>query len=209
MKVFYRCIRFLFKVYFCTAYRLKVYGKENIISGRAILAPNHTSFLDPPLVGVSCPEEIHFLARKSLFKNKFFKFAISHLNAYPISNEARDLQTLKLICQLLQEDKKVVIFPEGIRSFDGKMTEIKSGIGMLALRCQAPIIPTYIAGGYEIWNRKRRFPKLWGNIRCVFGPPIYPHEFDHLDKKNAQDEIAKRVKNEIEALRISLPAEKL
>lgn len=201
MKLFYAFARSLFKGYFRLFYRHRVYGLEHFIHGKAIIAPNHVSFLDPPLISLSWPEEIAFLARKSLFDNYLLGTLISQLNAYPVTGTQQDLASIKLICQLLAKNQKVVIFPEGIRSSDGHITKVKSGIGMLALRCQCPIIPAYIAGAYAIWNRHRRFPKIRGKTACVFGSPISIEQFDHLDKKAAQEAIAAQVKEAIISLK--------
>ncbi|MBA3815885.1 MAG: 1-acyl-sn-glycerol-3-phosphate acyltransferase [Parachlamydiaceae bacterium] len=202
MKLFYGLVRGIFKGYFQLFHRHRIYGLEHFIEGRGIIAPNHTSFLDPPIICLSWPEEIAFLARKSLFDKFILGSLISRLNAYPVSGTQQDLASIKLICQLLGKNQKVVIFPEGIRSADGEITVVKSGIGMLALRCQSPVIPTYIAGSYAIWNRHRRFPKIWGKTACVFGSPIYIMQFSHLDKKAAKEAIAMHVKEAIVALKV-------
>jgi 1-acyl-sn-glycerol-3-phosphate acyltransferase len=208
MKLFYRFTRFFLKTYFHLFYHLKVYGVENIVSGKAIISSNHTSFLDPPLIATCCPEEIFFLARKSLFSTFVFGSLITNLNAFPVTGTAQDLGSMKLICKLLNDKKKVVIFPEGIRSFDGELMPFKTGIGMLALRCEAPIIPIYIHGCYQIWNRSQQIPKLWGNAACMIGPAIYPNEYAHLEKKEAHKAIADRLKVAIETLKLQLEMQK-
>lgn len=190
-----------FLLYFKLFYGHKVYGLEHYFKGRAIIAPNHTSFFDPPMIAGSWPEETFFLARKSLFSSRFFGPMISRLNSYPVTGTAQDLTSIKLICKLLLEEKKVVVFPEGIRSFDGSLGPIKSGIGMLSLRCQAPIIPVYISGCFDVWNRKHKLPKLKGKTACIFGSAIDPRQFNHLEKKEAQEKIAELVKEAIENLR--------
>jgi len=201
MKIFYRFTCAIFKAYFRIFYRHKVYGQKHVISGKAIIAPNHTSFLDPPLIAISWPEEVSFLARKTLFSSSLFASLIHRLNAYPVSGTAQDLSSFKLISQLLQENKKVVIFPEGVRSLDGNISSIKSGVGMLAMRNQCPIIPVYIHGCYEIWNRTRRFPKLFGKTACVFGSPVDWKQFNHLEKKKAQEMIGENVRSAIQGLK--------
>ena len=65
-------------------YRHKVYGKEHIAAGGAMIASNHCSFLDPPLVGISCPDEIHFLARDTLFNYAPFAWLLRQLNSHPV-----------------------------------------------------------------------------------------------------------------------------
>ena len=201
MNIFYRVFVFGFKVYFSLFYRLKVYGTENLTLGRAIIAPNHVSFYDPPVIAASCTEDVYFLARASLFDHFFFGPIISRLNSFPVTGTAQDLASIKLICQLLGEDKKVVIFPEGIRSEDGELAPIKSGIGMLSTRCNAPIIPVYIDGAFEVWNKSRKYPKPWGKISCVFGKPIYPQDFEGFGKKETQEKIAEATEKSINALK--------
>lgn len=200
MHIFYRIVVFFLRIYFSLFHRLKVYGLENLPEGPSILAPNHTSFFDPPIVAASCNEEISFLARASLFKNFFFRTLISNLNSYPVTGTAQDLASLKLICQLLKENKKVVIFPEGMRSDDGKILAIKSGIGMLSIRADAPIVPVFIDGAYEVYNKFHKFPKLWGKITCTFGKPIYPKDFEGLPKKEAQEKMALATENALKSL---------
>lgn len=201
MKPFYWLVRNFTKCFLMVFYRHRVYGIEHIIKGRAILAPNHASFLDPPLVAASWPQEASFLARKSLFSIPIIGSAIRRLNSYPVAGTAQDLGSIKLICHLLEENSQVIIFPEGNRTFDGQFGPIKSGIGMLALRCHSPIVPIYIHGSFDAWNRTRKFPKLLGKTACVIGSPIDWQPFSHLDKKAAQEAIAIKVKESLESLK--------
>lgn len=201
MNFFYWFTKSSFKVFFKVFYNHKIYGLEHFIKGRGIIAPNHTSFFDPPMIAASWPEDASFLARKTLFSSPFFGPMIRRLNSYPVNGTTQDLGSIKLVCQLLSENKKVVIFPEGIRSKDGNLGQIKSGIGMLAIRCQSPIIPVYISGCYDIWNRYQRFPKLSGKTACVFGTPIDWQKFSHLEKKEAQEKIAESISKAIEKLK--------
>jgi 1-acyl-sn-glycerol-3-phosphate acyltransferase len=202
MNPFFLFTKRSFLLYFKLFYGHKVYGLEHFFKGRAIIAPNHTSFFDPPMIAGSWPEETFFLARKSLFSSRFFGPMITRLNSYPVSGTTQDISSIKLICKLLSEDKKVVIFPEGIRSHDGSLGPIKSGIGMLSQRCHARIIPTYISGCYEIWNRYHKLPKMKGKTACVFGSPIDPSQFNHLEKKEAQEKIAEHVREAIQKLKV-------
>lgn len=201
MKFFYWFARSLCKGFFLIFHRHKVFGSEHLPIGPCIIAPNHASFYDPPLVGVSCEDEVAFLARKTLFDNVFVGRLIPHLNAYPISGNAQDLSSFKVICKLLLEQKKVVIFPEGSRTRSGDLSIIKSGIGMLALRSKCPIIPTYIHGTFQVWPRYYRFPRLFGKTACVFGSPIIGDNFIQMGKKEAQEEIAKCVNESIQNLK--------
>jgi 1-acyl-sn-glycerol-3-phosphate acyltransferase len=201
MHIFYRLVSYALKGYFSLFHNYCVYGKPNIPSGRAILAPNHTSFFDPPLIGAACPEEVHYLARASLFQPALFGWFLKSLNAHPVQGSAQDIQAFKAICQLLSKDNKIVIFPEGARSEDGQLHSIKPGIAVLALRMHCPIVPIYIAGAFETWPRKRRWPKLGVPITCVFGKPILIEAYLHLNKKEAQEALIKQVHQALEELR--------
>lgn len=198
--MFFGLVIFLLKIIFSLFYRYKTYGMRSY-KGGAIIASNHVSFLDPPLIGASWPEETHYLARASLFKSFFFGQLLKNLHAHPVEGSAQDLKSIKTACQLLDQEKKLVIFPEGIRSADGEMKPIKTGIAMLALRTKKPIIPTYIHGAFEIWPRFKKWPTWKGQLACVFGKPIFIESYLHLEKKAAQEKIAEDVKQAIENLR--------
>jgi|694.fasta_scaffold04059_12 1-acyl-sn-glycerol-3-phosphate acyltransferase len=202
MKPFYRIIRALFKGLFWVLYRQKVFGLEHFIRGRALIASNHASFFDPPFIGVAAPEEITFLARKTLFRFPIFSYLISHLNAYPIAGgTGQDLSSFKLIQDLLKTDHKILIFPEGGRAWSEEVGPMKSGIGMLALRNMCPIIPVYIHGAYHVWNRNKKFPKLFGQVSCIFGSPIYCEPFLSMPKKEAQEAITEKTRESIKNLK--------
>ena len=187
----------LAKVFF----RLKIYGLEHFYPKGAIIAANHTSFLDPPLLAVSWPGEVHFLARETLFNNPIFGGFIRALNTHPVSGNTGDVKVFKTICSLLNQGKKIVLFPEGRRSPDGKLEEIKPGMVMLVAKTQTAIIPAYLDGVFEIWNRKQKFPKLFKKTACVFGSPICWDDFKHLDHREARDLMAQKLQEAILGLK--------
>ncbi len=189
----YRTVIFLTWLVGKIFYRLKVYGLEHYYPRGAILAANHTSFLDPPILAVSWPEEVHFLARETLFKNRGFGWLIRNVNAHPVSRDTADIGAMKMLCSLLEDGKKVVMFPEGTRSKDGELQPLKAGISMLILRTQTAVIPVYIDGAYRIWSRLHKWPRLFGKVTCIFGTPITAESFNHLDKKEAQRQISDKL----------------
>ena len=201
MKIFYGIFYYFFKGFFRLFYHHKIFGREHICKGPAIIASNHLSFWDPPILGTSCPEEVYFIARATLFDHPILRFFITRLNAYPVKGVAHDFTSFKLISQLLEEKKKVILFPEGRRSVDGKLQDFKTGVAMLAHRASCPIIPAYIYGTFEIWSRARKFPKLWGHTACIFGSPLYMEAFSHLPKKEAHEAITQKVRESVDNLR--------
>lgn len=193
MRPFYAFVLFLCWCFCKVFFRLKVYGSQNLIKGRAILAANHLSYFDPPVAASSSLEEMHFLAKAPLFKIPIFSFIIRQLNSHPISGTGSDASTFKQVASLLKEEKKILLFPEGERSVTGQLAPLLPGVGFLAYLSKAPILPLFIQGTYELWPRTKKWPKLFGKVRVVFGKPIYPEEFAHLDKKEAIKQMSERL----------------
>lgn len=202
MPFFYRAMNFFSWYLFKFFFPFKVYGQNNLIKGAAIISANHVSFLDPPLLGIASNEQVHYLAKDSLFKIPIFGFLIRKMNSHPLKGDTSDIGVLKVALKLLQEGNKVVIFPEGRRSYDDKLCPIKPGLSLLISKTDACVIPTYIFGTFKAWPRNRFFPKFRSQIGCVFGSSFSWKEFSHLQKKQAQIAFAEKLKNSIEALKI-------
>lgn len=183
-------------------YRHKVYGEENIPEGAAIIAPNHASYLDPPLVGISSPHHvIHFLGRASLFESKFWGWLIRRLHTHPIKRGQENVAAFKLSLQLLGEGKKIVIFPEGERTYDGKLQHGQQGVGMLVMRAGCQVVPVYVHGTFDIWPRKQSKPSLKGRTACVYGKPLDFSQLEAPSKKELQQKIVDQIMEKIAELR--------
>ncbi|MBI3211585.1 MAG: 1-acyl-sn-glycerol-3-phosphate acyltransferase [Simkania negevensis] len=181
-------------------YRFKVYGRSHYLQGGGIIAANHVSFYDPPIIAVSCREEVHFLARRSLFKS-FFGVFLRIVNVHPVEASSSNLEAMRAVSQILQESKKVVLFPEGTRGIDGDIGEIKPGISLFLAKSKTAIIPTYIHGSLEVWGRHRKLPRLWGTISVVFGSPILWSDFASMEKREGQLAIAEQLKFSLQNLK--------
>lgn len=197
----YRSIILLTKMFFKLFYRHRVYGLEHFMQGGAIIAANHCSFFDPPMGAISSPEEVHFLARESLFKIPLFGGLIRALNSHPVRGDAGDVAVFKTVCELLNQGKKVLLFPEGTRASADQLGEIKPGIGLFISRTRAFIQPLYIHGTFHIWNRFHKFPRLSGRTASVFGSPIRWESFSHLSKREAHDALCQQLVYSLAALR--------
>jgi 1-acyl-sn-glycerol-3-phosphate acyltransferase len=153
------------------AFQYRAYGRENIIEeGPAIMAANHQSYLDPPLVGITCKNELYFLARKTLFEKKLLGPLISRVNALPVDLSRGDLTAFRAVMNLLKEGHRTVIFPEGTRSLTGEIQQARAGIGMIIAKTLAPVVPIRIFGSFEAWpkgGKIRPHP-----ITVVVGKPI-------------------------------------
>ena len=182
-------------------YRFRVELPVSHYPKAAILAPNHASFLDPPVVAAACREEVHFLARSSLFRKKWWAFFLKRLNAHPVDGSLQDLASLRSVVELLRQGNKVVLFPEGGRTETGDLQGVKMGAAMLALRAGVPIIPVFIQGTFEAWPRHAFWPKWGTSIDCIFGDPIFPPPpTKNMQRKEIQLMLSKRMEEALKEL---------
>lgn len=135
----------------------RVIGKENLVlAGGALIASNHASFLDPPFVGIAFDEQIHYLARKTLFDHPVAGAIFRSWNAIPVDQDRPDMGSLKTVIRRLREGNKVLVFPEGSRSFDDKLLPGMPGIGLIVAKAGVPVIPVRIFGSHEALPRGGR-----------------------------------------------------
>jgi 1-acyl-sn-glycerol-3-phosphate acyltransferase len=139
-------------------------------SGAVIIATNHISYCDPPVVGSGVPREVHFLAKEELFRNKAFGWLISRYNAIPLRRSVGDVGALKKAVAILKQGKAVLMFPEGTRSLTGRLLKPKPGIGMIASLASAPVVPAYVNGTNRLGAAFLRRPRL----SVSFGEPVIP-----------------------------------
>jgi 1-acyl-sn-glycerol-3-phosphate acyltransferase len=193
----YQSLKFIFQILFRTFYTYNVEGKEHLPKSATIIAPNHASFLDPPLVSLAHPNPMHFFARKTLFKNKIFSYLLSKVNAHPIASGAEGMRALAFAKKLLNNNEMVVLFPEGTRSKDGTLLPLRKGVISLAIKSQVSITPMYIKGAYEIWPRGSTFPKLRGKVTCTYGKPLNPKNYLHLSSQEATESMLEDLRNSL------------
>lgn len=164
---------------------------KRIHEGGAILAANHTSYLDPPIVACTYNSPISFLARKSLFRG-FGAWLYPRLNTVPIDREHADLQSMKTILRKLKNGERLLMFPEGTRSADGRLQEAKAGIGMLVAKSGVPVQPVRIFGAHESWPKGGKFRPY--RIQVVIGDPV---AFDPGDLKEKSREAYQRIADQL------------
>lgn len=186
----YKFMHTLLYGFFRLFYRIEVTGTEHVPKGASIITPNHESYLDPPAIGVMVPDEMHFVVNAYLFKIPILGRLIRKLNTHPIRGKNSELQVLKDVKDLLQKDYKIMMFPEGTRSRDGKIKRLdKRGVALLASLSNAPVVPAFIEGAFEIWPRKFPIPKLWGKLHIIFHPPIYWKDFAKKGSSAKEDQM--------------------
>jgi len=184
--------RTVYKFYF----RWSVFNAERVpLSGGVILASNHSSFLDPPLVGSGVHREINYLARKSLFRFPPFGAILRKVCAVPVDREGGGAAGLKVVLDRLNDGGAIILFPEGTRSLDGKLQPARSGIGLTVIKSSAPVVPVRVFGTYEAWGRNVRIPRPH-KIAVKYGKPMY---FTGLraEAKNCSKDRLKQIYQEI------------
>ncbi len=185
-----------FKLFFL----LRVRGREHVPPmGGCVVAANHVSFLDPPIVGASIRfRAVRFMARESLFRGRFMGWLLRKLLVIPISRERGDVAALRQGIATLKAGGMLGLFPEGTRSPDGELQPAKGGIGFLISKAGVPVVPVYIDGTYRALPRHRRFLRP-ARIRVFIGAPLSPEEVTAFGKD--YEAIAARVMSAIAALR--------
>lgn len=176
-----------------------VQGRENIpMEGPVIIAPNHASLLDPPLVGSSLPRLATTMGKNELFEKKHFGlkilgYIIQHMGTFPVKRGAADRRAIRRALQVLEENGALVIFPEGTRTRTGELGKSELGIAMIAHRAKAPVVPAYIkgtAGCFSYMQPKARLIKA----EIHYGKPLYfEEEYARRGDRATLQQIADRI----------------
>jgi 1-acyl-sn-glycerol-3-phosphate acyltransferase len=156
-----------------TFFNYRVIGAENMIEeGPCIIAANHCSYLDPPLVGVASKRAIHYLARKSLLDVPVLGPILPQLNVIPVDQKNADRSALMGAIRVVRNGGAVLIFPEGTRSYDGKLQAAQPGIGMIAAKTDAPVVPVRISGSFRVLPRGGVCKSRFSSLAVTVGPPL-------------------------------------
>ncbi|HDH53479.1 MAG TPA: 1-acyl-sn-glycerol-3-phosphate acyltransferase [Nitrospirae bacterium] len=200
--MFYTIARFILSLLFKICFRIKVFGRENFLpeDRPVIVAPNHVSFLDPMIVGVSAPRKLNYLARNTLFRFRLFAKILYMVRVSPIKRQTGDINAFKLALNRLSQGDALLIFPEGTRSEDGKLQSPKSGIGFLQVASGVSILPCYIKGSMEAWPRHSALPRF-NPVSVYFGRPLRFDEKFPGSKKEQYMHVAREVIRAINQLR--------
>ena len=166
MSLLYSASRFLLGGLVGSLSGWEVRGREHVPqAGGLIIASNHISFWDPPLVGTAAVRELHFLAKEELFRPPLGPL-IRKLNAIPIRRGVADLSGLTRAMDVLRAGRALIMFPEGSRMRDGQLHPARPGVGMLAVSTDAHIVPCHVSGS----DRPGRWLTRRGRLRVWFGP---------------------------------------
>ncbi len=181
------------------AFRGDVVGLDNLPKrGPYIVASNHASHLDPPIVGAFLPHQVRFFARKTLWKPGLASWWLDAVGTIPVDRDGgSDVKAIKAVLQAVKDEKVVIMFPEGTRSPDGNLQTAKPGVGMFACRTGVPVVPARIFGSYEAFGRGGKL-RLCTPVSVVYGKALLPADYDDPSKgkeryQHASDVIMSRI----------------
>ncbi len=187
--MFYKVARNILGFFLKLFYRFKITGLENIpMNDRLVICANHRSNWDPVLISIAFPRQVHWMAKKELFKNKFLSFLIYKLESFPVDRQDTDIAAIKNALRVLKNEKVLGIFPEGTRVDSVDLNNAKAGTALLAIKAQSKILPIYIGSTY----------KLFGKVNINIGKPI--DLSDNYNKKLNNEEYLNISKNILESI---------
>jgi len=199
--LFYALSCYWFRIWLTLFFRYRIFHSERVPRhGAAILASNHASFLDPVAIGCGVPRPCAFLARDSLFRVPLLGRSIRSLNAHPVPRQSGSpRRALQLTLEILRQGRLLVLFPEGTRTTDGTLSKLRKGIGWIAKRSGAPVVPVRVDGSFEAWPRGRRWPRPFP-VSVFYGEPLY------YSAEESEDVFLERLRNAMERLGHADPA---
>jgi 1-acyl-sn-glycerol-3-phosphate acyltransferase len=172
-------------------FRFDIRGLENIPDGPVIIAGNHISAFDPPVVGIVLKRPAWYMAKAELFRNPAFAWLIRQVHAYPVRRGKPDRQALRVTQAVLAQGGAVIIFPEGTRSATGELQDPRRGVAFIARHTKAPVVPVGLVGPYRVGGRV----SLW------FGPPMKPDPGESLEDFGRR--LMAAIRSQIEAIKVS------
>ncbi|MGH7741670.1 MAG: lysophospholipid acyltransferase family protein [Candidatus Eiseniibacteriota bacterium] len=200
---YYSVTRFLAGCWFRIATGWEVTGRERVpLAGGLVVASNHISFWDPPLVGSALPRGTYFLAKEELFATPVLGPVIRSLHALPIRRGLADLSGMSRAIEVLKRGEALLMFPEGSRMRDGELHPSRPGVGLIAVSADVPIVPCYISGSGrpgKWWNRSSRVRISFGGARSwqdLAGP-----DSDHTPGRALYQRVGDAVMREITELK--------
>ena len=191
----------LFLVFFKTYLGFNVVGRANVPKrGAFIFVSNHSSYLDPILLGTSLHRSLYYMARENLFGKPLPDWIMRQVHAFPIKRETGDVGALRQALSILKDGKPLVIFPEGTRSKDKCLRSAKPGVGFIAARAKVPVVPAYVDGSFEVLPGNLKTLKR-SPVSVYIGKPIYLDIGRTGHDKEAYQNLSDEIMSGIAALR--------
>lgn len=200
MNFHYRIFHFTIRLLARTFGGWKIVGSDNIPTGGSLIAANHISALDPPLIGSAANPDVYYFAKVELFRKPLIGAFLRSVHAFPARRGHADLKAWKTAKSLLTSGKALLFFPEGTRSVDGKLQAAEPGMARLAFATGVPVVPAAIIGSNRLKDVLLRRAKL----RVGFAPPVQTTEFEDKENVSRYDRLTAHVLKEIGSLMLKL-----
>jgi len=195
--VFYYVMKVFLKILLSLFYKVKINNPENIPKhGAALLAGNHTSWLDTLILSISTNRRIWFVTGDFILDVPIMKNIVQHLYILPMRRNAGK-SGIKLAVNKLNEQKLVCIFPEGGLTPTGEIQRFRNGVSIIQKEANVPVVPFYLDGAIDAWSEFQPKFKMFCKMSVTFGEPFYPQQTKETD-------IANEIKEKVIALKANL-----
>ncbi len=183
-------IKNMSRLFFGLYFKVKGEGTEKLPDTPFIIAPNHQSLFDTLFVGMFLKNKVfkrtYVYAKKKHFDKKLRRIYANTHNVIIVDIQKDLKQSLQKMAEVLKSGKNIIIFPEGTRSFDGKIGDFKKTFAILSRELQVPVVPVAINGAYAALPRGSHIPRPFKKINVKFLDPIYP---ENLSYDNLKDKV--------------------
>jgi 1-acyl-sn-glycerol-3-phosphate acyltransferase len=190
-RILYEAIRLVAQIIFFVTMRVRLRGRYNLPrKGPYIIAANHLSWLDIPLIPSFVPGKVIFMAKEESFHDRF-GWLVRFLGAFPVRRGEADRQAIRAAGEQLKQGKTFIIFPEGTRSKTHTMAKGNAGVGMIALRAGVPVVPV------AVWGSENGLKKFAAPITISYGEPLVLKpkgaKITREDLEESTDEVMRRI----------------
>ncbi|MDM7992668.1 MAG: lysophospholipid acyltransferase family protein [Candidatus Fermentibacter sp.] len=190
MHAIQRCGRAVFRIVF--GLRISVAGRIPRTGG-LLIASNHISDMDPPVLGSCIPRTVRFMAKSELFRGRALSWMFTQLGAFPVNRRGVDRTALRTAESILGDGGALLIFPEGTRSMDGRPLPPKPGVGLLASKMGVPVLPAFLHGTDRPLSALARRPRF----SVCLGRLIFPAEMEEAGRSGGTSAMAGLVMDRI------------
>jgi len=172
MRFHYHLLHVIARPLLKSFFKFQVFGAENVPStGGVLLMSNHASYVDPVFMGAAVDRNLYYMARSTLFKPGLIEWLLLNMNAFPVHLGVPDRRAMRWALQILGDGNLLLIFPEGTRSVDGTLGKAQAGVGLIAYKTTAFVVPAFLGGTREVLPRTAKMLKP-AKVIVSFGKPL-------------------------------------
>ncbi len=182
-----------------TGVKVVVRGLENIPEPPCIFMANHVSYLDGPLLFITCPHFLRAMVKKSAFSLPLIGPNMTMAGFVKVDrrNFKAAARAVEEALEKLRKGMSFMVFPEGTRTRDGRLQPFKRGGFLMAVRAGVKVVPVAIKGAYEVMPR-HKFSIKPGTVEIVYLPPVDASRYSEENLGELMQEVRRRIENELE-----------